>query len=35
MLVDNYCLLYITDSDKAVVTIIRIMYSGQNIEDRI
>lgn len=32
MPVDNYCVLYITDKEKAVVTIIRVMYGGRNID---
>lgn len=30
MPVDNYCVLYITDEKKAVVTIIRVMYGGRD-----
>ena len=32
MPVDNYCVLYIPDTEKAVVTVIRILYSGRDIE---
>ena len=32
MPVNNYCVLYIPDAEKAVVTIIRIMYGGRDIE---
>lgn len=32
MPVDNYCVLYIPDTEKAVVTIIRVMYGGRDIE---
>lgn len=32
MPLDNYCVLYIPDTEKAVVTIIRIMYGGRDIE---
>lgn len=32
MPVDNYCVLYIPDTEKAVVTIIRVMYGGCDIE---
>lgn len=30
--IDNYCILYILDLDKLLVTIIRVMYGGQDIE---
>ena len=29
--VDNYVVLYIPDSDKKVVTILRVMYTGRDI----
>jgi toxin ParE1/3/4 len=32
MPVDNYCVLYIPDIEKAIVTIIRVMYGGRDIE---
>jgi toxin ParE1/3/4 len=32
MPVDNYCVLYIPNIEKAVVTIIRVMYGGRDIE---
>jgi toxin ParE1/3/4 len=32
MPVDNYCVLYIPDVEKAVVTIIRVMYGGRDID---
>jgi len=32
MPVDNYCVLYIPDTEKAVVTIIRVMYGRRDIE---
>lgn len=32
---DNYCVLYIPDLDKAVVTIIRVMYGGRDIETQL
>lgn len=35
MPVDNYCVLYIPDAEKAVVTIIRVMYGGRDIEAQI
>lgn len=30
MPVDNYCVLYIPDKEKALVTIIRVMYGGRD-----
>ena len=35
MPVDNYCVLYIPDLDKTVVTIIRVMYGGRDIETQL
>ncbi len=32
MPVDNYCELYISDEKKAVVTIIRVMYGGRDMD---
>lgn len=32
MPVDHYCVLYIPDKEKAVVTIIRVMYGGRDID---
>ena len=32
--VDNYVVLYIPDSDKKVVTILRVMYAGHAISKR-
>ena len=32
MPVDNYCVLYIPDSERAIVTIIRVMYGGRDID---
>lgn len=32
MSVDNYCVLYIPDTKKDVVTIIRVMYGGRVID---
>ena len=32
MPVDNYCVLYIPNKENKVVTIIRVMYGGQNID---
>ena len=31
--VDNYVIIYIVDSDNLEVTIVRIFYSGQDIDD--
>ena len=33
--VDNYVILYIPDSDKKVVTILRVMYAGRNIDNQL
>lgn len=35
MPVDNYCVLYIPDDEKAVVTIIRVMYGGRDMETQL
>lgn len=35
MPVANYCVLYIPDAEKAVVTIIRVMYGGRDIKAQI
>jgi toxin ParE1/3/4 len=35
MPVDNYCVLYIPNIEKAVVTIIRVMYGGRDIETQL
>ena len=35
MPVDNYCVLYIPDAEKAVVTIIRVMYGGRDIDTQL
>ena len=32
--VDNYVVFYIPDKKKQIVTIIRVMYSGRNIEEQ-
>lgn len=32
MIVDNYCVLYILDKENAVVTVIRVMYCGRDID---
>ena len=33
--VDNYVILYIPDSDKKVVTILRVMYAGRDIDNKL
>ena len=33
--VDNYVILYISDSDKKVVTILRVMYAGRDIDNQL
>ena len=33
--VDNYVVLYIPDSDKKVVTILRVMYAGRDIDNQL
>lgn len=33
--VDNYVVLYIPDTDTKVVTILRIMYSGRDIDKQL
>ena len=33
--VDNYVVLYIPDSDKKVVTILRVMYAGRDIDKQL
>ncbi len=35
MTVDNYCVFYIPDTEKAVVTIIRVMYGGRDIDTQL
>lgn len=35
MPVDNYCVLYIPDMEKALVTIIRVMYGGRDIDTQL
>lgn len=35
MPVDNYCVLYIPDMEKGLVTIIRVMYGGQDIDTQL
>ena len=33
--VDNYVILYMPDSDKKVVTILRVMYAGRDIDNQL
>ena len=33
--VDNYVVLYIPDTDKKVVTILRVMYTGRDIDNQL
>ena len=33
--VDNYVVLFIPDSDKKVVTILRVMYAGRDIDNQL
>ena len=33
--VDNYVVFYISDSDKKVVTILRVMYAGRDIDNQL
>lgn len=35
MPVDNYCVFYIPDEENAVVTVIRVMYGGRDIETQL
>lgn len=35
MPVDNYCVLYISNMEKALVTIIRVMYGGRDIDSQL
>jgi len=35
MPVDNYCVLYIPDAEKAMVTIIRVMYGDWDIDTQL
>ena len=32
MVIDNFIVFYIPDNQKALVTVIRVIYSGRNIE---
>ena len=33
--VDNYIVFYLSDVEEQVVTILRVMYSGRNIEEQL
>lgn len=33
--VDNYAVFYIPDSDKKIVTILRVMYAGRDIDNQL
>ena len=33
--VDNYIVFYLPDVEEQVVTILRVMYSGRNIEEQL
>lgn len=35
MPVDNYLVFYISDKDKATVTIIRVMYAGRDVDNQL
>lgn len=35
MNVDNYLVLYIPDRDTRIVTVIRVMYSGRNVDEQL
>ena len=35
MPVDNFIVFYIPDKEKQIVTIIRVMYAGRNIDDQL
>lgn len=35
MPVDNYCVLYILDKENSLVTIIRVMYGGRDIDSEL
>ena len=35
LLVDNYVVFYIPDSDKKVVTILRVMYAGRDTDNQL
>jgi toxin ParE1/3/4 len=33
--VDNYCVFYITDTGRMTVTVIRVIYSGRDIDEQL
>ena len=33
--IDNYIVFYLPDAEEQVVTILRVMYSGRNIEEQV
>jgi toxin ParE1/3/4 len=35
MPVDNYLVFYIPDKDAGLVTVIRVMYAGRNVDDQL
>ena len=35
MPVDNYLVFYIPDKDSGIVTVIRVMYSGRNVDEQL
>jgi toxin ParE1/3/4 len=35
MPVDNYLVFYIPDNEAGIVTVIRVMYAGRNVEDQL
>jgi toxin ParE1/3/4 len=35
MPVDNYLIFYIPDKEAGIVTVIRVMYAGRNVEDQL
>mgnify|MGYP000849542973 FL=1 len=35
MPVDNYCVLYVPDDEHSVVTVIRVMYGGEDIDEQL
>ncbi len=35
MPVDNYLVFYIPDKDTGIVTVIRVMYEGRNVENQL
>jgi toxin ParE1/3/4 len=35
MPVDNYLVFYIPDKEAGIVTVIRVMYAGRNVDDQL